>query len=393
MPMGTKYELLKDKISSGFSGVMGKISDLRMNVSDTKHSTTSVIVTTILVLIVTYVLWYIYSKATLDSKNCRVMNDLYQDFALIRSIDAKNNEFSHNLRDYYIKTAYNCCSAGSTKNDYVNICALKNCIKQGVRCLDFEIYSVNNTPVISVSSQKSFDIKESYNAVSFDNAMDTISNYAFSGSTCPNPSDPLLIHLRIMSNNKPIYDMMANIIYKKLSRRLLGKDYSYENNNKNLGKTPLVKLINKVIIMVDKSNPLFSDTLLDEYVNIASHSVFMRALRFNDVKYTPDMNELIDFNKKHMSIVLPDVSNSNINPSSTLSLNYGCQMVALSFQNFDSSLEYYNEMFDIAGSAFILKPIELRHIPSTIKDPPKQKKARSYSPKRLKSDYYDFPNM
>ena len=32
---------------------------------------------------------------------------------------------------------------GSYKNDYVNLCALKSCIKQGARCLDFEIYSVN----------------------------------------------------------------------------------------------------------------------------------------------------------------------------------------------------------------------------------------------------------
>ena len=32
------------------------------------------------------------------------------------------------LGDYFIKTAYNCCCAGNYKNDFVNICALKNLV-------------------------------------------------------------------------------------------------------------------------------------------------------------------------------------------------------------------------------------------------------------------------
>ena len=60
-----------------------------------------------------------------------------------------NKQFSYNLRDYYIKTAYNCCTAGEYKNDFVNVCALKNCIRQGARCLDFEIYSVKGSPVVA----------------------------------------------------------------------------------------------------------------------------------------------------------------------------------------------------------------------------------------------------
>ena len=226
--------------------------------------------------------------------------------------------------------------------------------------------------------------------MSFSNAMSIIADYAFSGSTCPNPGDPLIIHLRIMSNNKPIYDMMANTLYTTLSRRLLGKNFSYENNGKNFGQTLLKDLMGKVIIIVDKSNPLFSDTLLNEYVNMASNSVFMRAIRFHDVKFTPDMQELIEFNKKNMSIVLPDLSPSNANPSSTLSLNYGCQMVALSLQSYDSSLEYYNEMFDLAGSAFVLKPKELRYIPVTIPTPLPPNPAYSYEKRDIKSDYYAF---
>jgi hypothetical protein len=351
---------------------------------------TYIILVAIIVIIIIIVLWWIYDKLTLDNKNCKRMNKLYKSFPSIHTISISNEQFSHNFRDYYIKTAYNCCSAGTIKNDFVNSCALKNCIRQGVRCLDFEIYSVDNTPVISVSSKNEFDVKETYNSIPFASAISIISDYAFSGSTCPNPGDPLIIHLRIMSNNKPIYDIMANALYNTLSRRLLGKRFSYENNGKNIGQVPLKDLMGKVIVIVDKTNPLFSDTLLNEYVNLASNSIFMRAIRFHDVKYTPDMQELIEFNKKNMSIVLPDLSTNIQNPSSILSLNYGCQMVALSLQSYDASLEYYNEMFDTAGSAFVLKPIELRFIPVTIPIPPPPNPDYSYAKRDIKSDYYSF---
>jgi hypothetical protein len=360
------------------------------SLTDTTISIQTIIIIVLVALIFISIFWWVYGKLTLDNINCKRMNKLYNNFPPIHTINIGNEQFSNNLRDYYIKTAYNCCSAGTNKNDFVNVCALKKCISQGVRCLDFEIYSVDNMPVVAVSSQNAFDVKETYNSVSFTNAMSIISEYAFSGSTCPNPGDPLLIHLRIMSSNKPIYDIMANALLNTLARRLLGKKFSYENNGKNLSQIPLRDIMGKVIIMVDKSNPLFSETLLNEYVNIASNSVFMRALRFHDVKYTPDMQELIEFNKKNISIVLPDLSASSKNPSSSLSLNYGCQLVALSFQSYDASLEYYNEMFDTAGSAFVLKPLELRYVPVTIPVPPPANPAYSYEKREITADYYNF---
>ena len=349
-----------------------------------------VVTITIVVTMIFSLLLWTYGKLTLENKNCRRMNSLYKDFPLIRTVNPANTQFSYNLRDYYIKTAYNCCSAGTFKNDYVNICALKDCIRQGVRCLDFEIFSVNNKPVIAVSSQDSFDVKESYNSVDFASAMDVIRDYAFSGSTCPNPGDPLILHFRIMSNNKPIYNDMAQIIYNTMESRILGKKYSYENNGKNLGVLPLKKIMGKVIIIVDKTNSLFQETKLDEYVNMASNSIFMRALRYHDVRYTPDMQELIEFNKKNMTIALPDVSDKNANISASLAMKYGCQMVGMSFQNFDANMQYYTEMFDTAGSAFVLKPDYLRYIPVKIPLPPPANPAFSYKERPITSDYYSF---
>jgi hypothetical protein len=321
-----------------------------------------------------------YNKIKLNAKNCTALNALYKNFPLISSINTTNPIFQYKLRDYYIKTAYNCCSAGNFKNDFVNLCALKNCIKQGARCLDFEIYSVNNLPVISVSSQTDYTVKETYNSVPFSDAMTIISTYAFSGATCPNSNDPLILHFRIMSNQTSTHDKMAQILYNTLSDRLLGKAFSYENDGLNLGSYgPITKLMGKVIIMVDKSNPLFTSTKLNEYVNITSNSVFVRNMRYSDVKYSPDASELINYNKQNMTITLPDLSAKNNNYSPALVMTYGCQMVGMSFQNFDPYMEYYSQLFDDYGSAFILRDEKYRYIPIFIKLPPPQNPNYSYA--------------
>ena len=37
--------------------------------------------------------WWIYSKVTLEKKNCNTMNSLYKDFPLIQSINMENATF------------------------------------------------------------------------------------------------------------------------------------------------------------------------------------------------------------------------------------------------------------------------------------------------------------
>ena len=123
---------------------------------------------------------------------------------------------------------------------------------------------VNNKPVIATSSVDDYTVKETYNSVDFGDMIDVIKDYAFSGGTCPNPGDPLIIHLRIMSSNKTIYTQMANSIKQTLSYFTLGPEYSYENQGKNLGTTPISDLMGKIVFIADKSNPLFEQTELDE---------------------------------------------------------------------------------------------------------------------------------
>ena len=187
-------------------------------------------------------------------------------------------------------------------------------------------------------------------------------------------------------------DIMAESISSNLknNKRTLGRDYSYETHGNNIGSVDLKELKGKVVIVVDKSYANPRQTKLDEYVNLTSNSAFMRTLRYDEVKYTPDMQELVDYNKKNMTMCIPNMSQRPENPSSALAHKYGCQFVAMSFQKDDAKMRYYTRFFNNEGSAFVLKPEELRYIPVTIKVPEQAPKEHSYAKREISTDYYSF---
>jgi len=116
-----------------------------------------------------------------------------------------------------------------------------------------------------------------------------IINMAFSNRHCPNASDPLILHFRIMSKNVPMYTTLANQISSILNSRTLGRDYSYENNGKNIGSVAISNFLGKIIIIADATNPLYQKTKLDEYINIGSGAPFMRIIHYEQLKYTQDL--------------------------------------------------------------------------------------------------------
>lgn len=221
--------------------------------------------------------------------------------------------------------------------------------------------------------------------------MDLLQSYAFSSGTCPNPTVPLLIHLRIKSNQPAIYDKLATI-FKQYDNLMLGKEYSFENSGKNIGLIPLLSFQKKIILAVDRSNTGFLENQdFLEYVNITSNSVFMRSYPYSDVKNNPDINELTEYNKRALTLVTPDKNISNpANPSATLCRAVGCQLVALRYQYVDNYLMENTLFFDKAGYAFVLKPEELRYKVVTIPTPTPQNPDYSYATRNLKTDYYNF---
>jgi len=333
---------------------------------------------------------YINTQITKKKSNNKNMKN-YLNYIenIISNTNPNDAQYQFDLRDYYIMSSYNSCCNGEFENSYVTTDALKQVIQRGCRVLDFEIYSLNNKPVIAASASENYYHKGTYNAIPFDRAMNVIDENAFASSTAPNFNDPLILHFRIKTFKIEMLDDMANILSKTFADKRLPNQYNYEYGGENLTAEPLKNFMGKVIIVVDASNKLYKTSKLDEIINITSDSIFIQQLRDYDVKFTPSVDELINSNKKNMAITMPDLKadNDNINPG--LHFKMGCQMVCMNFQNVDSNLIYYLEEFNTNGSAFMLKPESLRYVKVYAENPTAQNPELSYAPKQLKKPYFN----
>lgn len=350
------------------------------------------------VVVMACTVWYFVSEGT--KKKNEVESTLLVVDHKIQALDNNSNASVANasvdvmtmpLRNFYIKTALNCCCLGEWKNNYVDMAPLISAIKQGYRCLDFEIYSEDNVPVVAASTRNDYYNKETYNSLPLSSVISTIISNAFSSSLTitPNGSDPLLINLRIKSNNSNV-DFMNGIVsaINQFGDRLLGPEYNYLYDGNNLGQQPMSVFMGKVIIMADVSNPMCTTYKpLYQVINAGVNSPFLYKLQYDlGVKNTPDMQMLIDHNKKNMSIVFPDAPfKENVN--FRVAKAFGCQMIGMMPQLKDLNLEIYNNEFANAGCAFILKPPELCYKPVVLELPPPQDPALSFAGRNYSTDY------
>jgi hypothetical protein len=343
------------------------------------------------IVILIYLFYKFIYLRNLQSRECSIIDGFYPKInGNMRALNKGDPQCEYTFKDYYIKTAYNACSGGSFTNDYVSTCVLKSILKQGVRAFDFEVFSIDDKPVIATSDSDSYYYKQTFNYIDFKDIMDLFRDYAFRFSDAPNASDPIIIHLRFKSANQKMYQKLATLL-ENYDNLLLGKDYSYENNKQNFGNTSILDILGKVVIIVDMKNPEFLQCeKFYEYVNMTSNSLYMRGLIWYDVQYSPDMDELTTYNKQCMTIAMPDGGTSPPNISSLFSRTCGVQMIAMQYQKFDTLLEENELFFDTVGYAFALKPEKLRYIPIIIEIPDAPPDKISYAPREISAAYYEF---
>ena len=348
------------------------------------------------IVVLLWLITYITTKINLEQTNCNVIKEVSKSSPPTK-INSKwttstSPEYAgKNLRDFYIKTAYNCCASGQFKSDYVSICALQNVIKQGVRCLDFEIFCIDNIPSVGVSSIDTIGVKQSYNSIPVSQVLKELNNIAFSETSgiCPNPKDPLLLHFRVKTNNQNILNILASEIAENLGDKILPIQYMREANGTNITKRPISDFIGKVVIMVEKNSipnvmPLLYDSKnMWELTNVTTNSVFIHEKRYMDIKNSNDLETITNFNKQNMTLVLPDLSVLNANYVSIVPQALGCQLMAMNFQNVDQNLLTYNELFEKKESAFVPKPNELIYVPVLVSKPEPLPSYLSYAAKQI----------
>lgn len=274
------------------------------------------------------------------------------------------------LGDFWIKSAYNCCAVGNYKDDEVSLCALDNCLKKGVRLLDFNIYNINGNPCVGTSYENSGLMITSSNYLKFFDVIQHLKSNAFSSYKINNNTDPLILFLRMSTKNKYVYNKCFESIKSVFSDRLLGLKYTNQYNSannilQNISTAPISDLINKVIIIVKDDHNILNTSSLNQITNISTgenNESMLRCLRYNQIGNS-NMTNLIDFNKGALTILLPELSIYPDNPNFSISRWQGVQFCCMCYQKNNELLQFYDKFFNDAGYAFVPKPCGLRYRP------------------------------
>jgi hypothetical protein len=128
-------------------------------------------------LIILSIIIYSSNVLRLQTSNCKkiaTFNITKVNAGSLKLLTNINDRYNRPINEFFIKTAYNCCCTGKFKNDFVDTCALKNCMDQGARALHFEIFSLNNYPIIATSTTNIENYKETYNYLDMAETMSYI---------------------------------------------------------------------------------------------------------------------------------------------------------------------------------------------------------------------------
>tara|TARA_B100000123_G_scaffold260196_1_gene226355 strand:- start:144 stop:1256 length:1113 start_codon:yes stop_codon:yes gene_type:complete len=321
----------------------------------------------IVVIFVIVLLIYFYNKIAQKENNCKNLKKIYEDeisggyghikFSEIVDdpsyntfTDSNGNTHDLQLRDVYIKTAYNACCSGNFKTDYVDLCALRLPAFYGVRALDFQIYSLKNEPIVAASTTTSHNYKETINHLNFVDVMYEVKKLFVAHNEYKMGDDPLFLIFRLHTTNVDVYNRMASVLGEvydvdNLSRKQLNIDYdNYEYDFIN--NTKLSSLKKKIIIIVihdENSNNEIEKSDLGKYVDTYGSS--MQLHRYSELKDNQTQTTLKRVSTKKLSYCMPNLENSNDNFDFLLPLSLGFQFVGMNFQNKDTYLDEYNDFF------------------------------------------------
>ena len=283
--------------------------------------------------------------------------ETYQAYQKMASMDY-NAYASTRLGNYHISSAYNAAHAGYQMYDYTSEEVVLAALQSGVRYLEFNVfnseYGDKAYPVASMG-YKDGEWKMMINDTPMESIFEIIANNAFKiydgMEGVHNPDDAVFIGLNLNTNsNLSCLNLLAFLITKYFGDRLLPNAYSFQSSD-NIGDLTLAKVMGKVVIF---SSDGFQGSGMEEVVNYSwdntdsnpNHA--MRRYLYSDLT-KPGFNnqELIDFNRKGLTIVVPhqegEFWNTNYNP--VIAKQLGCQFIAMEFQYVDANMDYYITLF------------------------------------------------
>ena len=301
-------------------------------------------ITIIVCAIISFLAIYTIFQIARQKSNCDRIKK-YKGDRTIRPI--KKSDKTTKLIDVYVKTAYNCCCSGDFNNDYVDTCALSYCSEQKVRALHFDIYSLNNRPVIATSSVKGNSYKETYNSLDLYSTMDFVKNNFMIDS------DPLFLIFCVNSKISTTYESMYAILVE-----LFGTGNTTGNSiflSSDIGNTPLIDLRDKVVICVeafDKTSFYASSLALITSLDLNGSSKIYRETDILDLYNSGQKPR--GYIPKFPQVLFPNKQKSSNNYDFvTTGVRYGINFIGMSFQTNDTTLSIYKKGFSKNKSSFI----------------------------------------
>jgi hypothetical protein len=287
------------------------------------------------------------------------------------------------LCDYYMASSGYSVIPGKTINTYIVTDAITKVIKGGARLVEWNVYAVDGKPVVGIADSNTLKMT-TYNTLSFEDCCVTLGNAAFNSSVTPGYKNPFVLSLVFNTADNAIVTQCADIMKMTIRKYMLKSEYSYQR--KNLAVEPICNLMGKLIIV---SGENIKGNGMDELVNMSWVSSQMRRMTYTQASQTFDHEELIEYNKRNITLVVPDMNTTAIsNKNPEICFSYGCQWVAMCYGSLDNAMEVYTGAF--SESSFGIKPDLLRYKPTTYPTPTAQSAAVSLQPKRITSPMYDF---
>lgn len=322
-----------------------------------------ILIVIVIIILVGYMVKQSIRRSTCVDNNNSLLKSNIENLPIQRIRSLQDD--SMRLRDYYVMSSFNSCTGGDFVDSCVDSKPLSILLQAGVRFLDFEIYSIENIPVVAASDTSEFSYKSTFNSVPFEKVITTIRDQ-------PNLTmDPLFIHLRVHTNNTNAINDMHRIIVQHIRNRLYSNHTV--DNTENFGNTPISELRGRIIIFCQKNNSITSSKL-HNITNAYTETNIHQLLRYFDVRHSTSQEQLIELNRIHNTIVIPDKSYYARNFDSNVCFDAGCQFITMSFQHLNVHLKEYVKRFNEYGSAFMIKPEKLRYKETPIEKPTEQRK-------------------
>ena len=348
-----------------------------------------------IIIVILIILFYISGRNNKNSNNVDKLKGNVKDFNSFKEkngIDTMSNFAYHDsydkvhkrptsLKDYYILGSYNSCCGGEVFNNWVDLGILENTIKMGPRVLDFEIFSLNGSPIVAASlknangSVNSSYSKDTLNHLEIPAVLNTCKK-AFYGITTQNANDLLILNFRIKTLNGGALNALAQNISSTFKSQLMHPSYGNGGETKNVVNEDIKYLSKKVIISVYDTTNTFKETDLYKLTNICNNMNVknmggVEYLRNYDVQYGTDKEDMIKKNKLSLKVVIPDETNEKENPPHKIHRDNGCQISLMRFTVYDSNLKEALTFFSKNKSAIALKSNDYRYKPIRLPKPKK----------------------